>query len=230
MVNLKQTVSDLNSKFSRELTPQAGQRPRSNVLWSDVVIPEDSPSVHNSEANAAPQSGEEKVKALFKEAINETVTEKEAEMKEREKRANNVIIFKAKEPESKTRQERVDEDEKLVQGLVEDIGAENVTIDNIVRLGRKDKDKCRPVRFRLQDENEKSELMSKLHYLKEADEPYASLVVSHDLTPKQREEKQNLYDKAAGDVPDGYRIVVKSAPGPRWDPKVVKLKIRMTKS
>lgn len=220
MTNVEKLVSDVDSKLGCEgMLPNLKSQPS----WADMITRERASEELSAVAESpGPQT---KMKELVKEAMNENDRERESEMKERERRGKNVLIFRAEESESENRKEREEDDKQLVYGLIEDIGAE-VTVKNITRLGKKNNDKCRPIRFNVKDEEEKSTLMSRLHYLRDAPEPFTSLVVSHDLTPKQRKEKQSLYEEAANEVDEGFRIVVKSSPGPHWDPKVVKLKIR----
>ena len=110
--------------------------------------------------------------------------------------------------------------------MLEEIGVTGVNPGNIVRLGKKEEGKNRPLRFTVGNPTQKTTVMDNLTQLKDATEPFNTIVVSHDLTPMQRAERQSLYEKASANAQSGYRIVVTSEPGPRWDPKVVKLKVK----
>ena len=87
----------------------------------------------------------------------------------------------------------------------------------------------RPLRFTVNSETEKAVVMNNLKYLKEAPDAVKNLIVSHDLTPTQRQQRKDMLEKANVDIEEGYIAAVRSVPGPRWDPKVVKLRRRNKK-
>ena len=226
------TTAEVNEKVDRliELTTH---HQKESCSWAHIassrMSAEGRPDGEQEEtAVKQPQpTFETNIKHILKEVLQEKDYDRESELKEREKRANNIVIFRAKEPASENKNDSVKEDEALIQGLLEEIGCGGTNPEQITRLGKKDKDRRRPLRFNVKDTTQKAAIMAALPRLGEAQEPYKSIVVSHDLTPLQREERKKLYSKASEETPPGYKIIVKSEPGPRWDPKIVKLKKKL---
>jgi hypothetical protein len=146
---------------------------------------------------------------------------------DQEKRVNNVILFRAPESTKESRKEREIEDIKLINSVLDEIGADNIDIKDPIRLGnRRDPNRCRPLRFTVSTNLEKDKIMSLARNLREAPESLRDLVIGHDLTQAQRDEKKKLYDEASKEIQEGFRVLVRSHPGPRWDPKVVKLRAK----
>lgn len=210
----------MNKKVDEAIAQITQEFCKNTQSWAAIAAPRDTEDESPTTFNTP------EVKTMFKEAMSETDREKESERKEREKRANNIIIFRAAEPETTTKKEQEKEDEELVKKFLEEIGVTGVTPEKIVRLGEKRTDTKRPLRFTVGNSTQKAAVMDNLTQLRNATEPLRSIVISHDLTPLQRTEKKSLHDKASENVPEGFRIVVTSEPGPLWDPKVVKLKLR----
>ena len=95
------------------------------------------------------------MKGILKEALKET----EQEAQDKEERARNIMIFRAKEPPGNSRKAREYSDRKFVEGLLQELGTENIEFDNVIRLGKKEQEKDRPLRFRVKDTQQKSEVM-----------------------------------------------------------------------
>ena len=111
--------------------------------------------------------------------------------------------------------------------MLDEIGADNIDIKDPIRLGiRRDPNKCRPLRFTVRNNLEKDKIMSLARNLREAPDSLRGLVISHDLTQAQRDEKKKLYDEASKELQEGFRVLIRCHPGPRWDPKVVKLRVK----
>ena len=68
-----------------------------------------------------------------------------------------------------------------------------------------------------------------LYKLREAEAPYSDISIAHDLTLAEREELKGLVaeakDSSIYDMSGKWEYKVRSR-GPRWDPKIVKLKKR----
>ena len=162
----------------------------------------------------------------MKEIIKEAMEEQNKEDEEREKRVNNIIVFKAKGPDSDNRDVRTAADQNFTEELLKEIGAEEVAIEGITRLGKREPSRTRPLRIRVRSVADKTLIMSRLKNLGDAPTHLKSVVVTHDLTPAQRNEKKLLQSEATEKGNENFWFVVRSAPGPRWDPKIVKIKRR----
>jgi hypothetical protein len=170
---------------------------------------------------------------LMKEALEEhkkeRQREKEAkarEMADQEKRGTNIIIFRVEETVEKDDEESKRTDADLVENLRNTIGAGEAETTKVTRLGKRSAGRNRSIRVTCKDTNSKECIMQNLKHLGEAEEKYASLIVMHDLTPKQRKERKELVEKAKEESTAETICVVHSEPGPRWDPKIVRLRRR----
>ena len=107
-----------------------------------------------------------------------------------------MIIFKANEAEADNRDARREGDKSFIQDFLKEIGAEEASIEDITRLGKRDPGKTRPLRIRFSNTHSKTLVMSKLKNLGDAPEDLKKIVVSHDLTPAQQENKKEMLSEA----------------------------------
>ena len=131
------------------------------------------------------------------------------------------------EPNSESREERYQLDRQLVGELFDEIEV-SAKVEKITRLGKREENKTRPLMISLDTIRDKALVMENLKKLGEAPEHLKKLVVMHDLTPQQRKERKAMIAEASQKTEPNVRVVVRSAPGPRWDPKYVKLRPRTT--
>ena len=216
---MKALISKVNEfMVSQENTATSNQTSTSST-WAEVME-------KSMPLGARKDVGNKKPVPQMKTIIREAMQENEREEAEREKRIQNIVIFRAKESNSQDPKEREQEDKNLVDQLLKEIQVDNeVTAQGITRLGKKEDGKTRPLRFKVGSVNEQIRVMENLKYLKDAPDSLKAIVVGHDLTQTQRSERRALLDEAEAKKVAGYRMVVRSAPGPRWDPKIVKIKV-----
>jgi hypothetical protein len=175
------------------------------------------------------------METIFKEALKEQERmneEKAREQEERKRREKNVIIYGAEEPKTSNKEKKQESDKKLVLDLLEEVGIDSELAADITRLGNPGENKDNrilPLRFTVDCTETKEKLMGSLKRLKDAPAQLSNLCICHDLTPQQREERRKLVEQAKKDSTDETIHLVRSAPGPRWDPKVVKLRRRNKK-
>ena len=162
------------------------------------------------------------VKGVVKEALKENVQE----VKKEDERARNIILYRVPESKATELSRRTHEDMKFIEGLLREIDASNVDFDQVTRLGKRDKEKDRPLRFRVKDLSQKTTIMENVRYLREAEEKYNNVSVCHDLTPEQREKLKELVSEAAekSKNEDGFLYKVKDQRGPYWEPRIIRFK------
>ena len=174
----------------------------------------------------------EKVENKQVEGISEeAVAETEKEARDRNDRVNNIILFHAEESKEKERDKRRVEDVKLVEGFMEEILGNNIpSIEKISRLGPREDNKKRPIKVRLTHLEDKERLFSNLGNLRNAPDPFHSIIVRHDLTPQQHKKLKELQRDAEEEnktlEDNKYKHVVRSTSVPLWDPKIVKIKLK----
>ena len=113
-----------------------------------------------------------------------------SELKEREERSANVVLYGVPEPVTGNAEQMKEEDEKKVKEMAEVMGVElKGAIERKFRAGKKDetRGKGRPMIVRIEDEETRTKMLENARKLKRND-TWKSVFVSHDLTFKQREE------------------------------------------
>ena len=87
----------------------------------------------------------------------------------------------------------------MFTGVCKNILKVNITEDSlekIIRLGKITEDKDRPLLITLKEETKKREIFQNLNKLREAGIPLESVILMHDLTPKQEEELKEKIEEA----------------------------------
>lgn len=113
-----------------------------------------------------------------------------AEINEREFRSKNIIISGIPEPQSSNKEQRTNIDKNEIINLLTSIDKDCSEPKTIMRLGKYDVNKTRPIKVFLKtQEIAKSILRNQSNYKQ------SSVKIYSDQTPKQREYLQNLKDE-----------------------------------
>ena len=136
------------------------------------------------------ETGMEQAKKEFKEELT-------VEMRTREEKACNIVIYGAKESEKESAAERVVEDERFVRDLAEEIEVEIVgEVEPKYRAGKKQEGgKARPLVVKVSDDETREKLLQNARLLGRKDDNWKSVFVALDLTNKEREEAKKKEDK-----------------------------------
>ena len=128
--------------------------------------------------------------------VLEDTKQKAEEEKEKELRANNVIIYRV--PESENREDKGKEDKKFCVHLVKEILDIDVTEEDFVKVFRLGKrgDSCRPLLIQFRERGTKNRVMETLFKLKTAEEKFKNISVTHDMTQLERIACKNLVAEA----------------------------------
>ena len=137
------------------------------------------------------------------------------EEEDKEARRNNIILYRVPESEAETAAERSEEDkkfcEKLMTGL--EIGAVPEDIKKVIRLGRRDQDRPRPILVELTNRHIKNLVMESLFKLRSMQAKFQGIGVAHDMTKKEREECKELVLEAKAKSTGEWIYLVRGAPG-----------------
>lgn len=108
------------------------------------------------------------------------------EVREREKRRNNVILFNVPEPTATDITERVNQDKNALKTVLNAISMNEELVTNIkpIRLGKAGSERPRPIKVRLPDETMVIGVLKNSYRLKSV-EGMSSVRISRDNTPKQ---------------------------------------------
>ena len=131
--------------------------------------------------------------------VQETLAEvkvKADEEQDKESRAHNVIIYRV--PENGTRDERVKTDKTFCMNLLKNalrLDAQENDIKAVFRLGKRDTGD-RPMMLQFRDKMTKNSMMESLYKLRDADDCFKNISVTHDLTQMERAECKKLVEEA----------------------------------
>ena len=124
----------------------------------------------------------------FRTIMMKTKNEELAEQKDKKERACNIIMHGKEDGDNKQ------EDVSFVNTLLQTVGG-NITPKSIIRLGRYDTNRKRPIKVILQNEENKDKIMDNLRNLKDKDE-YKGISITEDYTVSEREIIKEYSDKA----------------------------------
>ena len=128
------------------------------------------------------------------------------ELRDRENRKNNVVFHNLPEPQGRTKEERIQEDNNLVEevcGLIDVPIKMQAAARFTVRLGKFTKDGCRPVLVGYKDTTVKDKVLDNARALNRLDDgsQWKKVTIVPDLTKLQRKEEDDLR-KEASDMND----------------------------
>lgn len=165
--------------------------PRLVVLEEQVKS--SSAVLHTEKDNAV--SDEELIKVVVQEEINR----KTAEERDQENRKRNIIIYRVPEKRMENVTERKASDAVFVKDLLDGVfnsKLEDQDIERMYRLGQFTEGKTRPLLVVFRNGELKDHIMSNLSNLKQTVDKFKGISLAHDLSPREREERKQLVERA----------------------------------
>ena len=155
------------------------------------------------------------------------IEKKLQELREEDKRKNNIIIYKMQESTETEGKKREDDDRNaamdLFRNILEVTNIEDTNITKVVRLGAKndnkedEETKMRPLMIGFENYAIKTQVLKNSGRLKDASKEYNDIVLKHDMTKTQREKQRELTTEAkkreSADDSGNYRYRVRGPPG-----------------
>jgi len=120
--------------------------------------------------------------------------DKEEEM-EIERRIKNVIVHGVPESQVDSSDQRVEEDLAVLAAMFQEVGTEEVQVESVVRLGKRNTDSAhpRPMKVVLNAVDGKVKLLRNAKNLRsKQDGGWSKIFIHQDLTPRQREARKPL--------------------------------------
>lgn len=184
-----------------------------NPLWSGIVAKEVDTQLKqvSSEVNS------------FQQILDEAKAQSNEE-KDRESRSANVILYRV--PEAETRDERVIADKAFALELMQEaleLGISESDIKAVFRLGKRGQN-SRPMIIQFKEKSAKNKLMESLSRLRNAEDKFKRISVTHDLTKREREECKLLVTEAKAKQDSEAGDFLWRVRGPPGQLKVVKLR------
>lgn len=204
---IKDTINEMAAQIEQQKEDNSGEAKES--LWSTIVSKQ-------VEKKMETVTGE-----MFE--VHKTIVETKQQIeeeREREKRKNNIIIYRMEESKATGPDTRRRDDlafcHELVEGILEvDCGRDEIV--NVFRLGKREVDYCRPVLVEFKKREIKNAVMESLAKLAEAEDRFKVLSVMHDMTKKEREDCKQLVAEARqqqnSDESGEFIYRVRGAPG-----------------
>lgn len=163
--------------------------------------------------------------------LRQTVASVTAEMRSREGRRRNMVLYNLEEPEvnnNKELREKADR-KKVIDIATNTLGIKDMKereITGISRLGDKTEDRPRPLKVELTSEPRKTLIFNRLIRLRNTE--HDRLSFTHDMTRLEREQQKKLVVEAKRkEAEDGGKSRFRVR-GPPWDMRIVKLEKRET--
>ncbi|ELT95589.1 hypothetical protein CAPTEDRAFT_204404 [Capitella teleta] len=163
-------------------------------------------------------------------SVKDAILESTKESEQKEVRARTLAIFRVEEPTQEDRRKRNDDDLGFFEELCKEIEVENIDIEKVTRLGKKEEGRNRPHRIKVGNLEQKKIIMKNLKILGNAKRPFSAVTVAHELTIDQGHNWKALIaeanEKTESSFQDDFVFRVINFLGPYRDPKIVKLKAR----
>jgi hypothetical protein len=125
-----------------------------------------------------------------------------AEETDRLSRKNNIIVYNVPESMATSFADKISDDRKFCDSLMTrglKIGYEESDVNKTIRLGKKNEDgtgKVRPLLVELNNGHVKNLVMENVARLALAKEEFKGIIISHDMTKKEREQCKEMVAEA----------------------------------
>ncbi len=153
-----------------------------------------------------------------------TVDHLSKEMKEKEDKKNNLIVYNKEEQETNNIDERNKLDKEEILKIITDTLQVRMTSDDIIkvnRLGPKITEKKRPVILTIKDAHQKDKIFSNLSKLRYSN--HNNLSFSHDLTKRERDEYKKMVEMAKKKEQESGGKKRFRVRGPPWNLRIMEL-------
>jgi hypothetical protein len=133
------------------------------------------------------------------------------EQDERESKSKNIILFNIPESENKDFKIRIDYDIAKVKEITDTLEI-NPVIEKVIRLGKFDENKQRPLLLKLLDTEEKEDFLINAKKLGRLipDDPRKRVVIKRDLTKNERELEKILVVELKERRTHGEKLVIRN--------------------
>jgi hypothetical protein len=162
----------------------------------------------------------------FGEIIKQVVSEQSKVNQDKEMRDCNIVIYKAVESKAKNVNDRRIHDQQFFDELCCNALDIEIEAKEIFRLGKPTDDNDRPLKIVLRSKEEATLMHEAARKLKNAEEKFSRIVISRDLSPRERDELRELVEEAKAKNQENkaseWEYKVRSK-GPHWIPKIVRL-------
>ena len=185
---LQEMQRDLEAKIEESSKKSKADTTQVDPTWSEIV---------SREVDSRLDQVKEEVKRVTT-TVEETRVKAE-ELKDRESRVNNIVIYNLEEARTENKEEWFNNEKQQYLKLLNVIigaGVEESDVAKAMRLGPKERSTKRPLLLQFKQRSTKNVVMERLSKLNKAPAPFDKVVVQHDLTKAEREECKMLVQLA----------------------------------
>jgi hypothetical protein len=146
------------------------------------------------------------------------------ELRERESRDCNLIVYNLPEEETNLKEERLKTDIVKLTSLIKETLLEPLDVEKdvtkIIRLGKKIENRTRPLLVTFKKEDKKVKILSVGYRLKDAEAPFEKCAITYDRTFQERKILKEKSREAREKTIESAGKYMYKVRGPPWDLKI----------
>ena len=186
--NVHLNIQEINNMFEKRF--ELMEIKMTEMIKKNLTKTQDTnDTIHISYANAT-NNPKNTNNSNFRNIVVAAKNEELIEEKDKRLRENNIVIHGKRESENNE-----DSDKQFVNDMIKDISVGAITAKSIIRIGKTENEKTRPIKVIFNNKEEKSKVMSNLRHLK-GKEVYNKISITDDYTMSERKMVKDYVDMA----------------------------------
>lgn len=186
--NVHLNIQEINNMFEKRF--ELMEIKMTEMIKKNLTKTQDTnDTIHISYANAT-NNPKNTNNSNFRNIVVAAKNEELIEEKDKRLRENNIVIHGKRESENNE-----DNDKQFVNDMIKDISVGAITAKSIIRIGKTENEKTRPIKVIFNNKEEKSKVMSNLRHLK-GKEVYNKISITDDYTMSERKMVKDYVDMA----------------------------------
>ena len=186
--NVHLNIQEINNMFEKRF--ELMEIKMTEMIKKNLTKTQDTnDTIHISYANAT-NNPKNTNNSNFRNIVVAAKNEELIEEKDKRLRENNIVIHGKRESENNE-----DNDKQFVNDMIKDISVGAITAKSIIRIGKTENEKTRPIKVIFNNKEEKSKVMSNLRHLK-GKEGYNKISITDDYTMSERKMVKDYVDIA----------------------------------
>ena len=186
--NVHLNIQEINNMFEKRF--ELMEIKMTEMIKKNLTKTQDTnDTIHISYANAT-NNPKNTNNSNFRNIVVAAKNEELIEEKDKRLRENNIVIHGKRESENNE-----DNDKQFVNDMIKDISVGAITAKSIIRIGKTENEKTRPIKVIFNNKEEKSKVMSNLRHLK-CKEVYNKISITDDYTMSERKMVKDYVDMA----------------------------------
>ena len=186
--NVHLNIQEINDMFEKRF--ELMEIKMTEMIKKNLTKTQDTnDTIHISYANAT-NNPKNTNNSNFRNIVVAAKNEELIEEKDKRLGENNIVIHGKRESENNE-----DSDKQFVNDMIKDISVGAITAKSIIRIGKTENEKTRPIKVIFNNKEEKSKVMSNLRHLK-GKEGYNKISITDDYTMSERKMVKDYVDMA----------------------------------